>query len=141
MLINIFGSPKTIAIINLAVQLSLLLAVLIAAYLARGRRQFRYHCLIMRVAVPVQILSIALIMFPNLLGYLERGRRGLLFNSETLIHHSIGLVVVVIFVIVNLVLLGIIRPPVRLVYFMRTAFICWMIAILLGIHLFIQIWL
>ncbi len=134
-------SPKTLAFINLAVQLSLLVTVLAAAYLARRKKKFRPHCRIIRVAVPVQIIGIIMIMFPNLLGYLERGQRGLLFNSEILIHHSIGLVVIAVFIIVNLIFTGTIRIRIRLKVLMRTAFISWMTAILIGLHVFVQVWL
>lgn len=111
------------AFINLAFQLSLLVTLLTAAYLARRKKKFRYHCTIMRVAVPLQIVVITIIMFPDLLGYMERGQRGPLFESEILFHHLIGLMVIALFVIINLSFSGIIRIPIRLRVLMRTAFV------------------
>jgi hypothetical protein len=49
---------------------------------------------VMRIAIPVQIASIAAIMLPAMLGYIQRGNRTPLFNTAMLIHHTLGLVVV-----------------------------------------------
>ncbi len=133
-------SPQTIAFINLAVQVLIIVTVLTAAYLARKKRKFKNHCTIMRFVVPVQILSSIMIMFPSLIGQLEFGDRGPLFDAEAILHHTMGIAIFLIFIFVNLVLLRVIKIRVRLRLFMRTAFSLWMIAFLIGLHLFIQVW-
>ena len=68
-----FFDIQTLALINLIVQLLLMVTVFVAAYLAKAKRQLIRHCTIMRVAIPVQIVSIAAVMLPSMLGYIESG--------------------------------------------------------------------
>ncbi len=134
-------SPLTIAFINLAFQVLIIITVLSAAYLARKKRKFKNHCTIMRVAVPLQVISIIVIMFPTLIGQIEFGDRGPLFDAVALLHHSIGLAIVGLFVFNNLLFLRIIKVRVRLKTFMRAAFLLWMTAFLIGLSLFVQLWI
>ena len=133
-------NEKTIVIINLIFQCMLLLTVLVAGYLARFRHNLKLHCLILRVAIPLQILAIAAIMLPAMLGYIHRGDRTTLFNTEMWIHHVLGLGVVGLWVYINLVFQGIIKSPGRLVILMRLAFFLWIIVLLMGIYLYLVTW-
>jgi hypothetical protein len=114
--------------------------VLIAGYLAKFRHNLKTHCLILRVAIPLQILAIAAIMLPAMLGYIHRGDRTTLFNAEMWIHHVLGLGVVGLWVYINLVFQGIIKGPGRLVVLMRLAFSLWIIVLLMGIYLYLVTW-
>ena len=130
---------ETLAVVNLSVQVSLIIVVFIAAIMAR-KSDFKKHCTIMRVLLPLQIISIAGVMLPSLLGYLENEQPGIFFNIEVLIHHTLGLVVVALWVYVNLALRGVIKMWGRLVVAMRLAFALWVLTFLIGLHLYLVIW-
>ena len=82
-------NQKVIVNINLVLQCTLLITVLVAGYLARFRRKLKVHCFILRIAVPAQIVSIFAIMLPAMLGYIQRGNRTVLFNTAMVIHHTL----------------------------------------------------
>ncbi len=130
---------ETLAVANLSVQVSLIIVVFIAAFMAR-KSDFKRHCTIMRVLLPLQIISIAGVMLPSLLGYLENEQPGIFFNIEMLIHHTLGLAVVALWVYVNLVLTGVMMMWGRLVVAMRLAFALWVLTFLIGLHLYLVIW-
>ncbi len=130
---------KTLVVVNLSVQVSLMIVVFIAAFMAR-KSDFKKHCTIMRVLLPLQIISIAVVMLPSLLGYLENEQPGIFFNIEMLIHHTLGLAVVALWVYVNLVLRGVMKMWGRLVVAMRLAFASWVLTFLIGLHLYLVIW-
>ncbi|MFQ5924952.1 MAG: hypothetical protein ACE5IE_03045 [Dehalococcoidia bacterium] len=132
---------KTLAVANLTVQLLLIMTVFAAAYLAKRRRAFGKHCTIMRVAVPLQIIVIAGVMLPSMLGYIKNEQAGALFSIEMLIHHSLGLVVVALWVYINLVFVGVIKMRGRPVVAMRVAFASWVLTLFLGLHLYVLIWM
>ena len=125
--------------INLAVQMLLLITVCAAAYLAK-QKKLDIHCTVMRTAVPVQIIAIAAIMLPSFLGYIEHGTPSYFFKIETLIHHTLGLVVVILWIYINLLFMGKLKTRLRLISFMRLAFTLWMLALLLGLHMYAQIY-
>ena len=130
---------KTLVVVNLSVQVSLMIAVFIAAFMAR-KSDFKKHCTIMRVLLPLQIISIAGVMLPSMLGYLENEQPGTFFNIEVLIHHTLGLAVVALWVYVNLALRGVMKMWGRLVVAMRLAFALWALTFLIGLHLYLVIW-
>ncbi len=130
---------ETLAVVNLSVQVSLIIVVFIAAFMAR-KSDFKKHCTIMRVLLPLQIISIAGVMLPSMLGYLENEQPGIFFNIEMLIHHTLGLAVVALWVYVNLALRGVIKMWGRLVLAMRLAFALWVLTFLIGLHLYLLIW-
>ena len=131
---------KFLALANLTIQLILIGVLSVAAYYSIKKKNFKKHCRILRIAVPFQILAILSIMLPSLLGYIENEHKGLLFNAEILIHHSLGLVVIGVWIYVNLVLLRIIKPRIRLRVAMRTALTSWIAALIIGLHMFVLIW-
>lgn len=130
---------KTLAVANLSVQVALIIVVFIAAFIAR-KSDFKKHCTIMRVLLPLQIISIVGVMLPSMLGYLENEQPAILFNIEVLIHHTLGLAVVALWVYVNLALRGVIKTWGRMVIAMRMAFTLWVLTFLIGLHLYLVIW-
>ena len=133
-------NEKTIVIINLILQCALFIALLTAGYFARFRHKLKIHCLVMRIAIPVQIASIAAIMLPAILGYIQRGNRTPIFNTAMLIHHILGLTVIVLWVYINLVFQGIVKGRDKLAIPMRFAFFLWIIVLLLGVYLYVVTW-
>lgn len=132
---------RTLVVINLAIQLVLIVVVSGAAYLAKRRRYFRKHCIVLRIAVPLQIIAIVSVMLPSMLSYIERGQRGFFFNIEMLTHHTLGIAVVALWIYINLVFMGIITGWGRLVVAMRLAFVFWVLALLLGLHTYVLVWM
>lgn len=130
---------KTIAEINLGIQLLLTLALIGAVYLAKHKK-FGNHCKVMRITVPVQILAILAIMLPSMNGYLVYGTPSPLFRAEMLAHHSIGLVIVVLWVYINLIFLGYVRPRFRIRTAMRLALSFWALSLVMGLHMFVSIY-
>jgi hypothetical protein len=140
---SMFGIPinvKLLADLNLGLQLVLLAVLLLAAYLAKKKKRFEAHCLILRIAIPVQVIIIIFVMLPFMSGLLQEGARSPLFYGEMILHHSLGLLVVGLWVFINLLYKGIVRVKIQLAIFMRTAFILWISTILLGIYLYFQLW-
>ena len=86
---------------NLAVQILLIITVFGAVYLAR-RKKLTKHCTVIRVAVPIQIVAILVVMLPSMLGFIENMLSLPFFYPVVLIHHSLGLVVVGLWVYINL---------------------------------------
>lgn len=62
---------QALVVINFVVQLLLMVAVFSAVFFVKVKHQLIRHGMIMRVAVPVQIVSIAVVMLPSMLGYIE----------------------------------------------------------------------
>jgi len=135
-----FLHPRTLAIINLAMQAFLVLAVFGTVYLARRKRNFRQHCTIMRIAVPLQIIAIIVIMLPSLRDHIRHGQPGLL-NIEMLAHHVLGAAVIVLWIYINLVFLGLVKPLGRPVAAMRLAFTTWALSLFIGIHIYFTLWI
>ncbi len=131
---------RTIATVNLAVQLLLIIFVSVAAFLAK-KKKLVSHCTAMRVTVLVQIIAVAGIMLPSMLGYIFNVHGNALFNIEILVHHTLGLAVIVLWVYINLVFLGKARTKLTLVIFMRTAFLLWIGSLFLGLHIYLQLYL
>lgn len=130
---------KTIAEINLGIQLLLTLVLAAAVYLARNKK-FGNHCKVMRITVPVQILAILAIMLPSMDGYLVHGTPSPLFRAEMLVHHSIGLAIIVLWVYINLIFLKYLRPRFRIRTAMRLALSLWVLSLVMGIHMFVSIY-
>ena len=61
---------QTLMTVNLVVQIVLIITVFGAVYLARGKKLTK-HCTVIRVAVPIQIVAILVIMLPSMLGFIE----------------------------------------------------------------------
>jgi hypothetical protein len=134
-------NAHNLAIINLVVQLLLILVVFAAAYLAKIRKKFGIHCKILRIIVPIQIVLILVAMLPSMLGFIENRQLGWLINTEMLVHHSLGAIIILLWLFIILKFKGIIKMRIRLVILMRTAFILWIVVFILGVHLYTFLWL
>lgn len=130
---------RMLAAINLAAQLLLTLAVIGAVHLARNKN-FKRHCTIMRIAFPAQILAILAVMLPSMNGYLAHGSPGPIFQVEMLVHHSLGLVAVILWLYINLISSSYIQPWLSQRTAMRLAFGCWILSIIMGIHMFVLVY-
>lgn len=127
---------RTLALANLALQILLIIMVSGAVYLAKKKRELMRHCTFMRVLVPVQIIAIITIMLPSLLGYLTHPPS---FSTEMLVHHALGILVVVLWIYINLSF-GKPWQPRNLALFMRSAFTFWILALLIGLHMYLMIY-
>jgi len=130
---------RTLATANLVVQLVLIALILGAVYLAR-RGRVKRHCTIVRGAVVVQIIAILIVMLPSLLGYVANVPPIPFLYPELLIHHILGLVLIAIFIYVNLEVGHVIRPIVKRKDAMWTALGVWLVALALGIILYLTVY-
>jgi len=105
------------------------------------KRNLGKHCVIMRVAVLLQIVATAGVMLPSMLGYIENEQRSIFFNMEMLVHHTLGLIVIAIWIYINLVFAGVMRIRVRLETSMRLALASWILALIIGLHMYLLIWM
>ncbi len=131
---------ESIALANFAVQCALIILVLAAVFLAKRRRSLRKHCTLMRVAVPVQVVAVLGVMLPSLMGYLENEQPGSVFTAEMLLHHGLGLVVIILWVYINLVSIGVIKTRRGFRLAMRSALALWLLTFGIGLHMFFLIW-
>jgi putative membrane protein len=131
---------KTQAIVNLIIQVLLIMTVSGAVFLVK-KRNLGKHCVVMRVAVLLQIIAIAGVMLPSMLGYIENEQRGIFFNIEMLVHHTLGLIVIAIWIYINLVFAGVMRIKVRLAIAMKLALASWILALIIGLHMYLLIWM
>jgi hypothetical protein len=129
---------RTLQLINLWGQLALAIGVGVAYILIR-RRHLTIHCFLMRVFVPLQVLATAGFMFRSLLGYVQSPPNLFLLVPEMVLHHSLGMVVILVFIWVNLGFTWGRRYRRALKPLMRTAIICWAITLLLGLHIFLRV--
>ena len=131
---------KTQAMINLTVQVLLIMSVSGAVFLVK-KRNLGKHCVVMRVAVLLQIIAIASVMLPSMLGYIENEQRSIFFNMEMLVHHTLGLIVIAIWIYINLVFAEVMRIRVRLETAMRLALASWILSLIIGLHMYLLIWM
>ncbi len=135
-----FFDTQILALINLIVQLLLIVLVGVAVYLVKAKRQILGHCKILRIAIPVQIVAIAFVMLPSLLGYVLNETPNSFMNVEIQVHHGLGLVVIALWIYINLAFKGIIKTRMRLVIPMRLALGSWLVTLGMGLHLYFSIW-
>ncbi len=129
---------KTLALANLGIQIFLIAFVFQAVYFVKKGNPVK-HCAMVRMAVPLQVLAIIAVMLPSLLGSIKIEPFGI-FNAELLIHHTLGLLVVVLWIYINLAFGNIIRMPGNFRMFMRTALGLWVLALVLGLHIYTRLY-
>lgn len=127
---------KTLALASLVVQVLLMMIVSGAAYLAK-KKDLVKHCTIMRVLVPVQIITIVAVMLPSMPGYIKNSAG---FNTEMLVHHSFGVLVLALWLYINLAF-GKAWMPRNFTLLMRSAFVLWILAFFIGLYMYLQIWI
>ena len=131
---------KTQAIVNLTIQVLLMMTMSGAVYLVKKRYLGR-HCAVMRISVLVQIIAIAGVMLPSMIGNIEHEQHRVFFNIEMLAHHALGLAVIVIGIYINLAFAGVMKIWGRLVSAMRLALALWILALVIGLHMYLIIWI
>ena len=131
---------KNLAMINLTIQIFLVILLSYAVFLAK-KLDLRKHCTIIRIAVLLQIAAIGAVMLPSMLGYIENGAPGVLFNTEILFHHTLGILVIGLWTYINLVYAKIIRWPGNFKSIMRSAYVLWILAFIIGLQLYISVYL
>ena len=131
---------KNLALINLTIQILLVILLSYAVFLAK-KMDLGKHCTIIRIAVLLQIAAIGAVMLPSMLGYIDNGAPGVLFNTEILFHHTLGIVVIGLWIYINLVYAKKIRWPGNFRSIMRSAYVLWILAFIIGLHLYISIYL
>lgn len=131
---------KTLALINLSVQLLLILLLNYATFLAK-KRDLHKHCTIIRIAAFIQIAAIVAVMWESMIGYLGNDAPDILFNTELLIHHSLGILLIILWIYINLVYARYIRLRGNLRNIMKLAYIVWTFTFIIGLHIYIKIYL
>ena len=131
---------KTMATLNIVFQILLMILLSFAVFLAT-RKDLRKHCNTVRIAVLLQAASIIIVMLPSMLGYLNSGTPGVIFYNEMLFHHILGLILIGLWIYINLAYSNIIRRPGNFKSIMKYAFITWTLAFIIGLHLYIRIYL
>lgn len=131
---------RTLATINFAFQILLFIIISYASYMAK-KSELRKHCNIIRISVLLQIAIVIAIMLPSFSGYLENRTSDIWFNTELLLHHSFGLLLLGFWIYINLVYSMIIQWPRNFKSIMRSAYIIWMLSLIAGLHIYIRIYL
>ena len=127
------------ALTNTILQVVLIVMTLGAVWLARKRRLKR-HCLVMRITIGVQIVLVAALMAPSLATYIRYWAGWSWFTAEIVIHHTLGVIVILLFIYFNLYMTGVVKVRARLRPYMWTAFGLWLIVLGMGLHLYWHIW-
>jgi len=130
---------RTLAIASLIAQLVLIAFVFGSVYLARKRKVLR-HCAIVRGAIVLQIIAILAIMVPSMLGYVENVPPIPFFYPKLLIHHTLGLVLIALFVYFNLEVKRVVRPLPQRKAVMWLALGVWLVTLALGVHIHLTIY-
>jgi hypothetical protein len=129
-------------LLNMLVQIAIIAVVAVTSYLQIKRKMnVKKHCTLFRWLVPVQILTIVLFMLLPTINYVGAGGVSLLFKIEVIVHHTLGLIVVAIWIWVNLVQMRIIKHRGRLKNYMLTALAAWVLAFLIGLHIYAFLYL
>lgn len=132
--------PGIFAVANLVVQILLAGLLGYSGYTVKVKKDLKRHCRIMRVAVGVLLITVAVVMLPSLLGYAQGGLSSGWFFVEMVVHHTLGVAILAIFVFANLAMAGVIKLKRRLVPYMRAAAVMWTVSLILGFHMYLVIW-
>jgi putative membrane protein len=130
---------QTLVASNLILQLILAAALALAVFLAK-KKSFQRHCLVLRLAVMAQILAILALMSPAMVQILEPGRPNGIFQAEVLLHHALGLAVVLLWIYVNLVYLGRLQARLAPRRAMQAAAGLWVASFILGFHIYLKLY-
>jgi len=130
---------QTLVASNLILQLILAAALVFAVFLAK-KKNFQRHCLVLRMAMLAQILAILALMSPAMGQILEPGRPNGLFQAEVLVHHGLGLAVVLLWIYINLVYLRHLKARLALKTAMQAAAGFWVTSLILGFHIYLKLY-
>lgn len=129
---------ETLVALNIALQILLALILAWAIILAK-RKRFKHHCTATRIAFIAQILAVIGIMLPAMPFYIEVP--DLLFRSEVLLHHALGLGAVVLWIYINLVYLKLLKRRFSLKRAMQLTAAIWAASLLLGLHIYSRLYI
>jgi hypothetical protein len=130
---------QTLVASNLILQLILAAALGFAVFLAK-KKNYLKHCLVLRLAVTAQILAVLALMSPAMVAILVPGRSYGLFQAEVLLHHGLGLAVVLLWIYINLVYLGRLKARLALRRAMQAAAGLWVASLILGFHIYLKLY-
>ena len=130
---------QTLVASNLILQLILAAALGFAVFLAK-KKNFQKHCLVLRLAVTAQIMIVLALMSPAMVVILVPGRPNGLFQAEVLLHHGLGLAVVLLWIYINLVCLGRLKARLALRRAMQAAAGLWVASLILGFHIYLKLY-
>ncbi len=130
---------QTLVASNLILQLILAAALGFDVFLAK-KKNYQKHCFVLRLAVTVQIMIILVLMSPAMGPILAPGRPNGLFQVEVLLHHGLGLAVVLLWIYINLVYLGRLKARLALRWVMQAAAGLWVASLILGFHIYLKLY-
>ncbi len=130
---------QTLVASNLILQLILAAALGFAVFLAK-KKNFQKHCLVLRLAVTAQIMIVLALMSPAMALILVPGRPNGLFQAEVLLHHGLGLAVVLLWIYINLVYLGRLKDRLATRRAMQAAAGLWVASLILGFHIYLKLY-
>ncbi len=128
---------KTLATLNLVIQIVLMIVLFFAALWAK-KGDVNKHCNILKIAVLLQLAAIFIFMLPSFPGYIVSN--GSILDLVKIFHHILGSVLVGLWIYVNLVYSGFIMWPENFRSIMRIAFTLWILAFFIGAYIFIRIY-
>ncbi|MBM2832166.1 MAG: hypothetical protein HW414_1218 [Dehalococcoidia bacterium] len=131
---------RILSTVNLVLQSLLVVALMAAVYLVRKKRDLKIHCLIIRIAVPLQVIAILGVMLPSMFGYIGNEQTSLFMAIEILAHHTLGLVVIALWVYVSILFRRGAGSLPRMVTAMKVAFWLWLVVFLVGLHIYLTRW-
>lgn len=131
---------ENLAFINLSIQFFLFLLLNYATFLAK-KRDLHKHCTIIGISAGIQIAAIVAVMWEPMLGYIGNDAQDIPFKIELLLHHSLGILLILLWIYINLVYARFIRSRFNLRNIMKLAYIIWTFTFILGLHIYIKIYL
>jgi hypothetical protein len=130
---------QTLVASNLILQLILAAALGFAVFLAK-KKNYQKHCFVLRLAVTAQIMIVLALMSPAMAPILVPRRPNGLFQAEVLLHHGLGLAVVLLWIYINLVCLGRLKVWLALRWAMQAAAGLWVVSLILGFHIYLKLY-
>ena len=128
-----------LALTNVVLQCVLIVVAGVAFWFAR-RRRLKRHCLVMRIGIGVQIILIGALMAPSLAGFLSPWGGWSRFTAEIIVHHTLGAIVILMFIFFNLAVPRVIKVGGRLRPYMYVALVLWLASLGMGIHMYLHMW-
>jgi len=128
---------KTLATINLMIQIVLMIVLFFAAIRAK-KGDVNKHCNYIKIAMLLQLAAIFIFMLPSFPGY--KASNASMFDLVIILHHLLGSVLVGLWIYVNLVYSGFIRWPGNFRTIMRVAFTLWILVFFIGAYIYIRLY-
>jgi len=127
-----------VALVNLIIQIVVGIVGFAAVVVAR-KRKVRRHCLLMRASVAVLIVTTVVSMTSPFVDFVRETPPLALFYPEMVVHHTLGLALIVLFIYINLSYTGVIKATRGFKAAMWSAASSWLATLVLGIHLYLRL--